>query len=178
MSRITDLLIEEQETGRRTALMFTSTATEPVAETAVETAKETVVNLVAAQKPVNPNVSYWRLCYAVVLAAGKVAEREKLILNYTDENTRHKVAPIVENTDYYSDGIESVREARLAAMAEFFRAFDRLNEFAYDHNRDRVAPMELLSRLYHKKARDSYKRRIKNYEEEAHPPIALDEIQV
>ena len=186
MSKLSDLLIEEQETGRRAVLMFAAgTATEaiveptakPVAETAAEAAKETVT-LVAAQKPVDPNVSYWRLCYTVVLAAGKVAEREKLILNYQDENTRHKVAPIVENRHYYSDGIESVCKARLAAMEEYFQAVDRLNKFSYEHGRDRFAPMKLLSSLYEKKARDSYKRHIKSYEEEAHPPIALDEIQV
>ena len=97
MSRIKDFIMDELEHGRRPSIPISTAST-----------TETVTKLVAAQQPVRPNVSYWRLCYTVILAAGKVADKEKLIRNYTDESTRHRVAPIVENKKYYSDGENAV----------------------------------------------------------------------
>lgn len=171
MSKIVDFKLREEEAGRQPSI--------PVSVVNVaETATKTVANLVEAIQPVSFIVSYWQLCHTVILAAGKVADKEKLILNYTNENTRHIVAPIVENKRYYPKGIESVRKARLSAMTRYYQAIDRLNEFAYEHNRDQVIPMKLLSLLADEDTRDKYKQRIKLYKEQEHPPIALDEIQL
>lgn len=138
---------------------------------------ESAAKLVATKKAANPSADYWRICYQVVLAAGKVAKMENLIKNYRDESTRHAVAPTVENKQTFPNGIKSVHDARKAAMEAFFQIVDHLNEFALKHQRDQVTGMELLSRFYDGAERDKIRTRIEQYIEKSHPPIPLNEIQ-
>lgn len=165
VSKIKDFILTEEENGRR-----------PVMPMSMDNLTESATQHIAPKQAVSPIVEYWQCCRNVVLAAGTVAAYKKLIQNYESENTRHVVAPIVENKEYYPNGIKDTHEALQIASNEYDQKCDHLNELACKNNLHKIIPQNLLSRLYDKRMRDKYKQRIKRYEEEEHPPIALDEI--
>ena len=126
----------------------------------------------------NSNVEYWQLCREVILAAGKIAKQDKLILDYQHNDACCRVVPVVKDLARYLLGMASIYTARQAATTDYYVAFDCLNKFACECGYKQVLPMGLLSDLTDKRVRDKYKYWIGIYEKQNHPPIALDEIQL
>ena len=166
MSNITDFIIRSREAGYNPTLAPEDAPAEPSAR-----------ELVAAKLATNTNARYWQLCKEVINAAGEVAEKDKLVMNFRGTNTRHVVEPVVNNRKNYPNGIESVIGARDRAMSNFFKAVDALNDYSVRHDRDQVLPMRLLSRFSDKEDRDKYKKRIDSLMASSAQPFALDELK-
>ena len=121
------------------------------------------------------NENYWLLCLIVVDAAGTLAGRDKLIMNYRNPRKRHNVADIVHNKKYYKKGIRSVKSARTEDIMNFWNAVDDVNWVARE-KLDPVGAMTLMGMLEDAKERDKFRRHIRKHIETDHPTFELDEV--
>ncbi|MBQ1528388.1 hypothetical protein IIZ77_01915 [Candidatus Saccharibacteria bacterium] len=117
---------------------------------------------------------YWRLCLAVVNAAGEVAGKDKMLINFRDPQKRHSVKDVVQKS--FNGEKSAIADKRNQNIRIFFTRVDDLNEYAVEHGSDQVCGMELMGMLVDASIRDKFKHHIKKHLESNHPPFALDEL--
>ena len=125
MSKMSELLIEAQETGKLASL-----TSEQV------TAKHA--------EPTHPSKSYgdyWTLCRAVVDAAGDLASKDKMLMNFRDKSKAFNVKPVIDK--YYNGDVSQLKLAREEAVKTFFKAVDEVNWYSRKHDLAQVSAMKL-----------------------------------
>ena len=161
MSKLSDLSIECQETGRRICDLLPD-------------GKKSAVIVRVPQHPSEAYAIYWRLCLAVVNAAGEVAGKDKLLMNYRDPQKRHSVKDVVDRS--FGGEKSAIADKRNENIRVFFAQVDALNEHAVKHGFDQVCGMQLLGMLTDSNTRDRFRYRIKKNAEKGTTPIPLDEL--
>lgn len=117
---------------------------------------------------------YWRLCLAVIDAAGDLAGKDKLLMNFRDRTKAFNVKPVIEK--YYGGNVTNLKAARDEATKAFFKAVDEVNWYARNHDLDQVSAMTLMGLLENEKNREKFRRHIKRHIESSHPPFELDDL--
>ena len=162
MSKMAEHLIEEQEAGHSLPLI---PSTSEHREEQPEHCKE--------QKP-SGNVVYWQLCLKVINAAGELAAKDKLLMNFRDPNNSHKVKHVIEQS--YNGNVNGLRESRVDWIWEFFRAVDEVNWFSRKHGLAQVSAMKLMGMLEDANTRKKFRNFIRKHMETDHPAFELDEL--
>ena len=120
------------------------------------------------------NSEYWHWCLEVVLAAGKLASRTKLVLNYTDPTTRIRVADVVKR--YYDSNLGNLKDAREAAWDEYAKTIDMVNRLARKNGLRQVNQMKLVDMLDSEGERRKFRTHIRKHIENEDTPFSMDEI--
>ncbi|MBR3232826.1 hypothetical protein IKF74_00845 [Candidatus Saccharibacteria bacterium] len=155
MSKMSELSIELQEN--------------PVRSAPTETYKSAL-----GPSPVDTWPNYWRLCLAAIDAAGDLASKDKLLMNFRDKAKAFNVRPVIEK--YYGGDVTNLKVARNEAAKDFFKAIDNINWFARRNNLDQVSAMKLMGILEDEKNRGKFRHHIRRHLEDNHPPFELDEL--
>ena len=124
--------------------------------------------------PVDTWPDYWRLCLAAVDAAGDLASKDKMLMNFRDKSKAFNVKPVIDK--YYNGDVNQLKLARDEATKNFFKAIDSINWFARQNNLNQVSAMKLMGILEDEKNRGKFRRHIKRHLEDNHPPFELDEL--
>lgn len=160
MSKMSELSIELQENPNRTISSVL------VNDDNLET-----------KNPTHPSESwktYWQLCLAVVDAAGDLAGKDKMLMNFRDKSKAFNVKPVIDK--YYNGDIKQLKLAREEAIKNFFKSVDEVNWYARNHDLDQVSAMTLMGLLENEKNREKFRRHIKRHIESGHPPFELDDL--
>ncbi len=158
MSKLSDLIIEEQETGKRASLTSEQVTAKPT-------------------EPTHPSENwstYWKLCLDVVSAAGDVAGKDKLAINFRDPQKRHSVKGVVDKS--FNGELSSIIDKRADYIRIFFMRVDTLNDFALKLHLDQIPGMTLMGMLVDGDVREKFTYHIKRHIESGHPPYELDEL--
>ena len=165
MSHFSELDIECQETGKR------------ICDLLPDGKKSAVIVRTTKPKEQHPSETYaiyWQLCLDVVNAAGELAGKDKLIMNFRDPQKRHSVKDVVNRSFGGEKG--NIANKRNDNARIFFTRVDNLNEYAVEHEFDQVCGMKLMGMLVDANVRDKFKHHIKKHLESSHPPFALDDL--
>jgi len=154
MSKMSEHLIEEQETGRSL----------PLVPSTPERHDE-------PEKP-SDNTIYWQLCLKVVEAAGELAAKDKLLMNFRDPSNSHKVKHVIDKS--FAGEVANLRDARADWIWEFFRSVDEVNWFARKHSLAQVSAMSLMGLLESADVRKAFRKHIRAHVESDHPAFELD----
>ena len=157
MSKMAEHLIMEQEEGHH--LPLTPSTPEHHDERHEE------------EKP-SDNIIYWQLCLKVVDAAGNLAAKDKLLMNFRDPSNAHKVKHVIERS--FAGEVANLRDARADWIWEFFRTVDEVNWFARKHSLAQVSAMLLMGLLENADMRRAFRKHIRKHIDTDHPTFELD----
>lgn len=170
MSKMSELSIEKQETGRRIADLLGGDKP----RSAVLRIKTDTHNSV--KHPSESYSDYWTLCRAIVDAAGDLASKDKMLMNFRDKSKAFNVKPVIDK--YYNGDVNQLKLAREEAVKTFFKAVDEINWYSRKHDLAQVSAMKLMGLLEDEKTRAKFRRHLKRHEEENHSPFELDELPI
>ena len=175
MSKFSELDIERQETGKRIKdLLPDGKKTGVILRIPNEVYTYGAKKTKPKQHPSETYAIYWQLCFDVIVAAGELAGKDKLIMNFRDPQKRHSVKDVVNQSFDGEKG--NIADKRNDNARIFFTNVDNLNEYAVEHGFDQVCGMKLMGMLVDANVRDKFKHHIKKHLESNHPPFALDEL--
>ncbi len=124
--------------------------------------------------PANTWKNYWQLCLAVVDAAGDLAGKDKMLMNFRDKSKAFNVKHVIDK--YYDGDVNQLKFAREESVKNFFKSVDEVNWYARNHDLDQVSAMTLMGLLENEKNREKFRRHIKHHIESGHPPFELDDL--
>ena len=126
------------------------------------------------EKPASNNFIYWQLCLKVVDAAGELAAKDKLLMNFRDPENAGKVKHVI--IDSFHGDVNNLRDARADWIWEFFRSVDEVNWFARKHSLAQVSAMKLMGMLEDANSRKKFRHFIRKHMATEHPAFELDEL--
>ena len=124
--------------------------------------------------PSSTYAEYWRLCLEVVYAAGEIAKKDKLLMNFRDKSKAFNVKHVIEK--YYGGDVENLKKAREETVVAFLKAVDDVNWYARNHELSQVSAMKLMGLLEDANTRKKFRDHINTHIKSSHPPFELDEL--
>lgn len=174
MSKMSELLIESQETGKTVRGLLSDKKKTGKLYRTPEPAQESAK---ASTEVAHPNKSwgeYWRTCLNLVICAGRLSSLEKLEMNWRDESKRHNILKVVN--DYYNGKPQCIFYARRDCIGDFWSLIDKINSLGYKLGIAQVSGMKLLGVLEDPRIRAKFRHHISKHLSEEHPPFELDEL--
>lgn len=126
----------------------------------------------AVAEPPKDSYSYWLALERLVVAWIDYIKADKLVVNYDDDDCRHKVEDVING---YHGGIKKLREKRTSARKQFLANLDYYNGVCVRYGVKSVNRSWFPTNLYAHEDYDSYRGRIRVRvkKSEKYPPVAL-----
>ena len=117
---------------------------------------------------------YWQLCRNIVDAAGELAAKDKLLMNFRDPTNQHKVQHVIQKS--FKGDVKFLKEARADRITNFFQCVDKVNWYAREHDLSQVSAMKLMGILEDREMRKRFRHHIQKHIDGDHPPFEMDEV--
>ena len=123
-------------------------------------------------KPPKDSYLYWSALERLIVAWIDYIKTDKLVVNYDDDDCRHKVEDVING---YHGGIKKLREKRTSARKQFLANLDYYNGVCVRYGVKTVNRSWFPTNLYAHEDYDSYRGRIRVRvkKSEKYPPVAL-----